>query len=287
MAVDSKPLVSGVPPTKSQSPPRPKRRYVPSLRVVLFVVTGLCLLGIWELVARTLLPAYVARPSGVFPAIPTVIFAKTATNGLSTTGSFWSDVLATCGAVVEGMAIGTAVGAVLGLAMGRVPQVRWFFTVYVRGLYAMPLIALVPLITLWLGYGSLARLAVVFVAAVLPVTVTTADGARDTSSNYLDVGKVFGAKTHQVWFGIALPAAVPHIMAGVQISIARAVTNAVAVEVLASVQGLGLATYSESQSFHEDEAFVYVITLALFAVVARAVILYGRKRLAPWYRSEG
>lgn len=270
------------PPSEAAHPAK-RRRWRPSLRVVLPVVTGLCLIGIWQLVAETLLPSFVARPSGVIQAIPTVVTSSASTNGLSNTGTFWSQVAATCGSVIEGMAIGTVIGMVLGLLMGQVDRVRWFFTPYVQGLYAMPLIALVPLITLWLGYGSLTRLVVVIIAAVLPVTATTADGARNTSSDHLDVGRVFGAKRRHVWFGIALPSSVPHVMAGVQIGMARAITNAVAVEVLATVPGLGLSTFAKSSSFHEDEAFVYVITLAIFAVLARSAILYGRRKLAPWY----
>lgn len=252
---------------------------------LLTIATGLAFLGLWEGLARTILPSYVARPSGFIPAIPRVVFSAGSSQGLASTPSFGSDLLATSLAIVEGMALGTVVGALLGLAMGRVPQVRWFFTLYVRGLYSMPLIALVPLITLWLGYGSTARLAVVFVATVLPVTVTTTDGSQATASAYLDVGRVFGARFHQVWFGIALPAALPHIMAGVQIAMARAITNVVAVEVLATVPGLGLSTFALSSAFHENEAFVYVIALAAFAVGGRRLILAGRRRLAPWYQT--
>lgn len=262
------------------------RTYSTRARALIFVVTGIGLLALWEIVARAFLPDYVARPTGIIPAIPRVVFGTSTSSSainLGQTSSFWSDVVASCGSIVIGMAIGTVAGAILGLAMGRVAQVRWFLTIYVRGLYAMPLIALVPLITLWVGYGSTARLAVVVVATILPVTVTTADGSRATSRDYLDVGRVFGARTHQVWLGIALPAAVPHIMAGVQISMARAVTNVVAVEVLATVSGLGLSTYSNSSSFHENEAFVYVLALAAFAIGARRLIFVARRRLAPWY----
>lgn len=262
------------------------RTYSARTRALIFVVTGIGLLALWELVARAFLPDYVARPTGIVPAIPRVLFGSSTASSaidLGQTQSFWSDVLASCGAIVVGMVIGTVAGAILGLAMGRIERVRWFLTVYVRGLYAMPLIALVPLVTLWLGYGSAARLAVVVVATILPVTVTTADGSRATSQDYLDVGRIFGARGPQVWLGIALPAAIPHIMAGVQISMARAVTNVVAVEVLATVPGLGLSTYSNSSSFHENEAFVYVLALAAFAIGARRLIFLGRRRLAPWY----
>lgn len=56
---------------------------------------------------------------------------------------------------------------------------------------------------------------------------------------------------------------------------------------LATVSGMGSAIFAKSSSFHETQAFVYVITLALFAVLARSAILYARRKLAPWYTTTG
>ena len=106
---------------------------------------------------------------------------------------------------MEGVAIGTVAGILIGVAMGRVREVNWFLSTYIRALYALPLIALVPLVIIWVGYQPAARLIIVVISAFLPVAVTTADGTRAISKEYLDVGKIFGASTHNVWFGIALP----------------------------------------------------------------------------------
>jgi len=252
----------------------PARARVAPGRALAVVLTGICLLALWELAARTRLPSYVARPSGIIGAIPSTVSQM----------SFWSDLLATVGAILEGVAIGAVAGIALGVVMGRVREVGWFFTPYIRGLYSMPLIALVPLATLWLGYSPTARLVIIIISAFLPIAVTTADGARSVSEDHLDVGRIFGARAHQVWLGIAIPSALPHIMAGLDIGLGRAVTNAVAVEVLASVEGVGYTLFAQSQSFHQDVSFVYVVALAAFAVAARALIRAGSRKLAPWYR---
>ncbi|HEV2357441.1 MAG TPA: ABC transporter permease subunit [bacterium] len=96
------------------------------------------------------------------------------------------------------------------------------------------------------------------------------------------MGRVFGAKPYQVWFGIALPSTLPYLMAGVQIGLARAITNAVAVEMLASVSGLGLTAFGFAQSFHQNAAFVYVLALALFAIGTRALVIAARRGFAAW-----
>jgi ABC-type nitrate/sulfonate/bicarbonate transport system permease component len=239
-------------------------------------VAGLALLVLWEVGVRAKLPAFVPRPSGILAALPSVVTAP----------PFWSDALSTCAAIIEGMIIGTVAGAVLGLIMGRVREVYWLFSPLIRALYSMPLIALVPIMVLWLGYSETARLVTIAVAVFLPVSVTTSEGASAVPSQFLDVGRIFGARPHQVWFGIALPASLPQILAGMDIGMGRAMTNGVAVEVLASVAGLGYQLFAESQALRNQISFVYVIALAVFAIASRTGIRRLSHRLAPWYRPQ-
>jgi ABC-type nitrate/sulfonate/bicarbonate transport system permease component len=147
----------------------------------------------------------------------------------------------------------------------------------------LPLIALVPLVIIWVGYQPTARLVIVIISTFLPVAVTTADGARAISKEHLDVGKMFGARIHHLWFGIALPSAMPHIVVGIELGFARAITNAIAVEVLASVPGMGMSVFTKSNELNENGSLVYVACLAIFAVGIRAAMIRTRRWLAPWY----
>lgn len=251
---------------------RKSGRWLTRERIAPFIA-GAVLLGLWEIYVRTQLPGFVAKPSGILMAIPsTVIHA-----------SFWSAAAASFGAIAKGVLIGSVAGILIGVAMGRVREVNWFLATYIRALYALPLIALVPLVILWVGYQPEARLTIVVISAFLPVAVTTADGTRAIPKEFLDVGKMFGARTHHVWFGIALPTAMPHIVAGIEMGFARGITNAIAVEVLASIQGMGMTVFEKSAQLNEDASFVYVLALAIFAVGIRALMIRSRHRLAPWY----
>lgn len=236
-------------------------------------VAGALLLAVWELYVRTRLPDFVATPSGIVMAIPATLAAP----------SFWFDTFVSLGAIVQGVAIGTVAGILVGVAMGRVREVDWFLSTYIRALYALPLIALVPIVIIWVGYQPAARLTIVVISAFLPVAVTTADGTRAIPREYLDVGRMFGAKAHHVWFGIALPTALPHIVAGIELGFARGITNAIAVEVLASVRGMGMSVFEKSGQLNENASLVYVLALAIFAVGIRTLMVRSRQRLAPWY----
>lgn len=238
------------------------------------VISGLIILAIWQIVVSTQLPDFVARPIGIVLAIPSTVASQ----------EFWLDVLMTLGSISEGVAIGSAAGIVVGVAMGRVREIDWFLSTYIRALYALPLIALVPIVILWVGYQPSARLVIVIISVFLPVAVTTADGTRAISKDYLDVGKMFGARTHHVWFGIALPSAMPHIVAGIELGFARGITNAIAVEVLASVPGMGMSVFTKSNELNENASMVYVVCLAIFAVSVRSGMTRFRRWLTPWYR---
>ena len=238
------------------------------------LVAGAVILAIWEFSVRANLPDFVATPTGVIRAIPSTM----------STAAFWLDVAQTLGSIIEGVAIGSIAGILIGVAMGRVRELNWFLSVYIRALYALPRIALVPLVIIWVGYQPAARLAIVIISTFLPVAVTTADGTRAISKEYLDVGKMFGARTHNMWFGIALPSAMPHIVVGIELGFARGITNAIAVEVLASVPGMGMSVFTKSNELNENASLVYVMCLAIFAVGVRALMIRFRHWLAPWYR---
>lgn len=237
------------------------------------VAAGVAILLVWQVYVTLALPSFVARPSGILLAIPATV----------TTREFWTDVWLSLGAILEGVVIGSVAGIVIGVAMGRVREFNWFLSTYIRALYALPLIALVPIVILWVGYQPAARLVIVVVSVFLPVAATTADGTRAIPKDYLDAGKMFGARTHNVWFGIALPSAMPHIVAGIELGFARAITNAIAVEVLASVPGMGMSVFTKSAELDENASLVYVLCLAIFAVGVRSLMIRCRIWLAPWY----
>lgn len=237
------------------------------------LVTGLAILAFWEVAVATQLPDFVARPSGIIMMMPETV----------TRAEFWHAALLTFGSIIEGVGIGTICGILVGVAMGRIREVEWFLATYIRALYALPLIALVPIVILWVGYQPEARLTIVALSAFLPVAVTTADGTRAIPKEFLDVGRIFGARTHNMWFGIALPAALPHIVTGIELGFARGITNAIAVEVLASISGMGMSVFEKSAQLNENESFVYVVFLGLFATVVRSLMIRARHRLAPWY----
>ncbi len=237
---------------------------------------GLTLLGAWEAVVREFAPRYMAKPSSVLAAIPQMLADPT----------FLQASWATLSSVMEGLAIALVVGTVVGLAMGRVQLVNRFLQFYVNGLYAMPMVAVLPPFALWFGFSGATRLAIVVFAAFFPIALNASDGARSVPPEYLEVGRAYRARWPHVWLGITLPAAIPYLLAGIRLAAGRALVGAVVAEFYVSIDGLGFFILFKTRTFHHNEAFVAVLMLAAFGVGFDALMNALTRRAMPWYRRE-
>lgn len=247
---------------------------VTAKNLALRVATGIALLLLWEGLVTWLAPWYVARPSGVAKALPDVL----------RDGVFWHAVRGTITAVAEGLVVGVVLGALVGLTMGRLRDVESSLKFYVNAFFALPTIAVLPLMTLWFGYSGTARLAVIILGSFLPVALNTYDGVRRIPTAYVEVSKTYHARWWNVWFGIALPAALPYLLAGVRLAAGRALVGAVVAEILLALDGLGHFIQLNSYSFHQNAATIAVLALAVIGITINVGVDAATRRFFPWYR---
>jgi len=239
------------------------------------IAGGVFLLAISELAVRLFAPAYVSRPTGVFRVLPQTLSNPAVLSGAATT----------LGAVLEGTVIALISGMAIGLAMGRIKLVDRLLRLYVDGLSAMPMVAIVPLFTIWLGFTSWARLATVVFAAFFPIAINMSSGARSVPQGYLEVARSCGASAWHVLFGVTLPASMPYLLSGMRLALGRALVGAVVAEFYVAIDGLGYFILFQTRTFHHNEAFVAVLLLAGVAVGVDALMNWCIHRYMPWYRT--
>ena len=272
-------LPRGRPRTPSGDPAgRPGRGQVAALRVA----AGVVILAAWQVLAMAFAPAYIPRPSRTITQIPAVLSDQ----------QFLSGTGLTLLAVIEGLLIAAVIGTATGLAMGRLRDVDRLLRLYVNSFYAMPIVALVPLLTVWFGYTPQARLAIIVIEATLPIVYSVAEGVRGLSGGdggaavgYEDVARSFRAPWWRVWTGVALPGALPYLLGGLDLAIGRALIGAVVAEFIAALNGIGYYILFNVRSFHQDDALVAVGVLIAFALALRALINLAVRRGLPWYRA--
>jgi ABC-type nitrate/sulfonate/bicarbonate transport system permease component len=244
--------------------------------ILLKAAAGLVLLAGWELAVRSLAPDYVARPTG----ISRVFF------GVVTDAQFLLAAGATLRAVVEGLVVSLIAGTAVGFMMGRVPALEHGLRYYVNSLFATPMIAILPLVTLWFGYNADARLAVVVFACFFSITINSCDGARSVPLDYLEVARSFRARPLSTFFDVLLPSSLPYLLAGVRLAAGRALIGAVVAEFFVSIPGLGFYILYNSRIFKHNEAFVAVIVLVAAGVGFEALMKWLTRRYLPWSRRD-
>ena len=244
--------------------------------LALKVAAGVLLLLAWEGIVRAFAPAYVARPSGIARVFFTVV----------SNSQFLSAAGATLLAVVQGLVIAILVGLAVGLAMGRMTLVERGLRYYVNSLFATPMVAILPLVTLWFGYTADARLGVVVFAAFFSIAVNTCDGARTVPLEYLEVARAFRARPLSTLLDIVLPSSLPYLIAGMRLAAGRALVAAVVAEFFISIPGLGYYILFNSRTFKHNEAFVAVIALIVVGVSFEAALNWVTRRYLPWARRD-
>jgi ABC-type nitrate/sulfonate/bicarbonate transport system permease component len=240
------------------------------------IVAGVAILIAWEFTVWMWAPAFVARPSRIVAVFPHIIADPV----------FWQSAAATLGAVLEGLAVAVLFGTVIGVAIGRIPLIERFLQLYVSGFFAMPMVAILPLLTLWFGYTGDARLATVVFAAIFAIIVNVSDGARAVPPEYIEVSRSFRGSGWSRLFDVILPSSVPYLLAGLKLAAGRALVGAVIAEFYAALPGLGYFILFNTRTFKHNEAFVAVMLLAVVGVIFEIALAKGTARFLPWYRRD-
>ncbi len=179
-----------------------------------------------------------------------------------------------------GLAIVVGIGA--GVIMAASRRVRDLFDPWVSMLYATPTIALGPLFMLAFGIGYASKIALVFLTCVFPILINTLAGLKTTDRTLLEVVRSYGATPRQVYFKVRIPGALPFIIAGLRVSVARALVGVVVAELFGARAGLGFLIFRSAQSFDTAGLFVAVFILAICGVACVEFLKWIEIRLAPW-----
>ena len=197
-------------------------------------------------------------------------------------GELISDIQVSFIEFAGGFGLAIIIGIGFGVLMAASRRVRDLFDPWVSMLYATPTIALGPLFMLAFGIGYTSKIALVFLTAVFPILINTLAGLKTTDRNLLEVVRSFGATPRQIYFKVRIPGALPFIIAGLRVSVARALVGVVVAELFGARAGLGFLIFRSAQSFDTAGLFVAVFIRAICGVVCVELLKWIEIRLAPW-----
>ena len=248
----------------------PERRPLP--RWVITTASICCALILWEIFGRDINPVF-----GSYPSAIAVAFWQ-----LLQSGQLGSALVESLQPFAVGYFLAIAIGVPIGLIIGRFRWAEAAFGIYITAGYAMPLVALVPLLVLWLGLGFAVKAAVVFLMALFPICINTWLGVTAVPKTLIEVGKSFVAPPMVILRRIVLPATLPYIMAGVRLAVGRAVVAMVIAEFFTTISGLGAVIINSANNFDTATMFVPIIILMVMAIGLNSLIGWVEGKVAPW-----
>jgi NitT/TauT family transport system permease protein len=260
------------PPAGEAQPEAAARPRGPVPNWVITVGSLVVLIGAWEIFGRDVNPVFGSYPSAIFEAAV----------ALARSGKLWTALLDSLRPFAVGYALAIVIGVPLGLIIGRFRVVEAAIGIYITAGYAMPLVALVPLLILWLGLGFTVKVAIIFLLSVFPICINTWLGVTAVPKSLIEVGKSFVAPDSVILRRIILPATLPYIMAGIRLAVGRAVVAMVIAEFFTSISGLGAIIITSANNFDTATTFVPIIIIMLLAVALNFLIGVVERWVAPW-----
>ncbi|MDP3897210.1 MAG: ABC transporter permease [Mesorhizobium sp.] len=236
------------------------------------------LFAIWELAVRLFGIAPYVLPA------PTVIFRAI----VDYWPAIWKNSLQTLYTTTAGFLLAVVGGLALGLLVG------WSRSIY-AGLYplmvgfnAIPKVAIVPILVIWFGIGTIPAVLTAFLIAFFPIVVNVATGLATIEPETEDVLRALGAKKMDIMLKVGIPRSMPYFFGSLKVAITLAFVGSVISETVASNSGLGQMMSAAQSQFNVPLVFAGLVMLAIEGIAMYALMAWIERRTTGWaHRGQG
>lgn len=242
------------------------RRWV---RLLLGLVVPALILAAWQLnsVVGVFSEVQLPPPSAVVDAAVE----------LARRGELWIHIAISTQRVLIGFALGATLGLALGALLGLSRLADVLLAPVIGALRAVPSLAWVPLLILWMKIGEDSKVTLILIGAFFPVFTTLYLALRHVDRNLVEAARAFGLKGFRLLTTVQLPAVVPAIFSGLRLALAQAWLFLVAAELIASSLGLGFLLTDSTNNGRTDRIFLAIILLAVIGKTTDALLGVAEK----------
>jgi len=201
-------------------------------------------------------------------------------------GLLQQDILASLKRV--GIALGAAslVGFPLGALLGGSRYFAWSFEPVIGFFRPIPPLAWIPLSILWFGISDSQNIFIIFLAAVFPIILNTAEGVRDVDKQLIRAARTLGANRFTIAFTVILPAALPAMFVGFRVGTGIAWMALVAGELVASTSGLGYLISQGRYLFRSDYIIVGMVMIGVIGLMLDGIVRLLQAIVTPWRQGK-
>mgnify|MGYP000988427065 CR=1 FL=1 len=244
--------------------PRPRRALPLGAKHYVGLILPAALITLW----------YVLSTAGVFTAVqlpsPTRVIA--AGTELAQRGELATHLVISTQRVVLGFSIGAVLGLVLGALIGLWGPARIAAAPTIGALRAVPSLAWVPLLLLWIGIGENSKVTLVAIGAFFPVYTTVSAALAHIDPKLVEAARAFGYRGVKLFTTVQLPAVLPSVVSGLRLALAQAWLFLVAAELLGASMGLGYLLTDSQNNGRTDRLLLAIVLLAVLGKLTDALI---------------
>ena len=244
--------------------------------LVLSVLVGLTL---WQM-----LTTFSQIPSFIFPT-PTEVWERLII--VLQDGSLLKHTLITLQEVVFGLLLGLTAAIVTGYFLAKSRLVERVLAPYIVASQSIPIVAIAPLLVIWLGPGIFSKILTSALIVFFPVLVNTVVGLKSVPRELYDLMRSLQASTWQRIFKLEIPSAMPVFLGGLRIGATLSVIGAVVGEFVGADKGLGFLVNVGRGLYDTALVFVAVFTIVLLSLGLYGSVIFLENRLLSWQKRNG
>ena len=241
---------------------------------LLYIALPLTVLIVWEgfSLAGKLKPYALPKPVKIIET--TIEFIKN--------GQLFTNISVSVLLVLEGFFLAFIVAFTVGIGVTIFPKFETFTVLVIQILKPIPPIAWIPLAILWFGIGQDSKIFIIFIGAVFPIFLNTADGVRTIDKKYFELARVYETPKKQLVTKIIIPGALPSILTGVRLGLGNAWVSVVAAEMIGATKGVGYMLSNGRSLSRPDIVILGMLLVGIFGKLMDDLVRILRKRIIKW-----
>ncbi|MDG2186924.1 MAG: ABC transporter permease [Hyphomicrobiales bacterium] len=185
--------------------------------------------------------------------------------------------------VLLGLFFGISLGFITALYLETSKKAVLFLRPVLIFSQAIPVFALAPLLTLWLGYGIISKVVMAILIIYFPVTSSFYDGLTKTPRSFLDLAQTMGSTKSRILYYIKIPAAIPSLFTGIRLAAVYAPIGATIGEWVGSSQGLGYLMLLANGRVKIDLMFASLLTLGFISIGLYGIVSFILNKISSHY----
>ena len=255
------------------NPARRRRRWRrKTLRRLLPWIVIVAIFLLWELAVQAL-----RIEPFILPA-PSAIFASGWQWRWPILDNAWQTLMTTA----VGFAIAVVIGLLVGIALGSSSLVYDGFYPALIGFNSIPKAAVVPILVIWFGVGTVPAIITAFLISFFPILVNVAAGIATVEPELQDVLRALGASRWQIIKKVGLPRSMPYFFASLKVAITFAFVGTIVAETVAANKGIGNLMLVASSRFEVPLAFAGLLVTSVMGIGMYLVCAYLERRMTGW-----